>query len=77
MQPVDPDRRHHHRGGDAEAEVDQAGREGALVLMRQRPDGREDREAEEQQRERVQVAEGEASVGSERDGQAGRLARTW
>jgi hypothetical protein len=47
------------------------------VLVRQRSDRREQREAEEQQRERVQVAEGEPPVGSDEDRQPGRLARTW
>jgi hypothetical protein len=47
------------------------------VLVRQRSDGREQREAQEQQRECVQVAEGEPPVGGEEDRQPGRLARTW
>jgi hypothetical protein len=67
VQAVGPDRRHRGRGADAEREVDQAGRERPLVLVRERADRREDRQPEEQQRQRVQVAEGEAPVGGEQD----------
>ena len=51
----------------AEPEVDQRRREGALVLVRHRPDGCEDGEADEQQPDRERVREREAGVGGERE----------
>jgi pilus assembly protein FimV len=54
------------RGQDAQAEVDQRRREGALVLVRERADRGEDGQAEEGQADRPRVAEGEAVVGGER-----------
>ena len=45
---------------DAEPEVDQRGRERALMLVRERADGREHREPEERESDRPGVGEGEA-----------------
>ena len=44
------------RGGDAEPEVDEGGREGALALMRERADRGEDGQADEEQADRERIA---------------------
>ena len=59
---IDADR---DRGDDAQPEVDQRRREGALVLVRERADRGEDGEAEEGQPDAPGVAEVEAGVGGE------------
>ena len=63
------------RGAAAEHEVDQARREGALVLVRERADRREHGEADEQQADRERVGEREAGVGGEQPGQLSGLGR--
>jgi hypothetical protein len=69
IEPADVERRQAGGRGDAEPEVDQRRRERALVLMRERADGREDRETEEREADRPGV--GERQLGQLLGGVAG------
>jgi hypothetical protein len=59
------------RADQPEPEVDDARRERPLVLVRQRPDGREDRDAGEDEDDRVGVAGGEALLGGRDESSCG------
>ena len=70
VDPVEAEHGEAGRGDDAEAEVDQRRGERALVLVRERADRREDRDAGERQPEAPRVAELEACAGRDQ-GEAG------
>jgi hypothetical protein len=75
IEPADVEQIDDERRADAEAEVDEAGGEGALVLVRERGDRGEEREPEEEQRDGVRSAGGEARLGGEMRGHGGRGTR--
>ena len=66
MQPGHVQEVDHRGGADAEPEVDEAGGERALVLVRESRHGGEERQPEEEQRDRVWIPRGEAGLGCER-----------
>ena len=66
VEPLDVEQLDREGRDRPEPEVDQRRRERPLVLVRHRPDGREDGEADEQQADRERVGEREAGVRGER-----------